>query len=600
MTPGGGSLPASPPESLPASPAASPPASPAGKSPLAAAALSFVFPGAGQLYLGRRVSAAAFAVPAAVVVVWTLLQFTQGLAYFAVSLLDQSYALTVMVVAAAFTAWRVASIVHPFVVVRPVHLSPLHGGVMALLVLTTVGMGDVVVSNAYDAYAASRQIASNDFADATAPPTMRYVSVATPSFGPGNAASPMPSDTPEITPSPDPCATPGTALRLFGSSLPVAAAAPLPMTLDALAEPMAVPPGSSSPSPSPSVVPDVTASPSASASATASQGDTGSPIPGAPSESPSASPSPSPSPSPTPTPTPTPSPTPTPIPGPGPMPPYDSHRLTFLLTGVDFMTGRSHASNDTLMLVSVDLRTGAVAMVSVPRDTAAFPFYWGGRAPDNFKINSLAKAIAAGQFGSPDTPMNTLANEIGYLVGVRVNYYAEIDMDGFSQMIDLVGGVDVNNPTALNDPYTCTWVPAGLVHLDGATALRFVRSRESTSDYARASRQQLVMVALEKKLATPAMLPQLGSLLALAGQSIATNFPLSMAKDYVSVAENISSISHCVLGPPYNYHPPSSETGGTWTSRLLLDRVANLSVGLFGSDSRYYGQPEVVPSWCGA
>jgi hypothetical protein len=94
------------------------------------------------------------------------------------------------------------------------------------------------------------------------------------------------------------------------------------------------------------------------------------------------------------------------------------------------------------------------------------------------------------------------------------------------------------------------------------------------------------------------MLPKLGSLLALAGSSIATNFPLKTAKNYVDTVEHISSISQCVLGPPYNYHPDSSLTNGTWTSRLNLDEVANLSVQLFGTDSRYYSQPGVVPAPC--
>jgi LCP family protein required for cell wall assembly len=237
-------------------------------------------------------------------------------------------------------------------------------------------------------------------------------------------------------------------------------------------------------------------------------------------------------------------------------------------------------------------------MVSVPRDTSAFPFYWGGQAPDNFKINGLANAISAGRFGSPDSPMVTLAKEVGYLVGIRTNYYAEIDMDGFRQMIDLVGGVNVYNPKVLDDPSTCTYVPAGNVYLDGPTALRYVRSRETSNDYQRASRQQIVMIALEKKIATPAMLPKIGSLLALAGQSIATNFPLGSTKDYVKVADNLSGISHCVLGPPYNYHPDSSTTGGTWTSRLLLAKVADLSIYLFGSESRYYPELGHNPQSC--
>jgi LCP family protein required for cell wall assembly len=453
--------------------------------------MSFVFPGAGQLYLGRRISAVVFAVPALLAILWAVLQLSHGLVYFALSMLDSGYALTVAAVAAAFTAWRMASIVHPFVVVRPRRIGRRAVAALALLLVATLGTGDVVFSNAVDAYGAAQQMSTNNFADATASPT------------------PAPSASP-------------------------------------------------SPSPSPSVA----------------QGESASPAPSA-----------------------------TPVISPSSSPTWgrpDPNRLTVLLTGVDFMQGRSHALNDTLILVSINLKTRAVAMVSVPRDTSNFSFYWGGQAPLTFKINSLVNAIAAGQFGSPDTPMVTLANEVGFLVGVSVNYYAEIDMDGFSKLIDLVGGVNINNPTLLNDPSTGTCIPAGPVHLDGTTALQYVRSRETTNDYARANRQQIVMVALEKKLATPAMLPQLGSLLALAGQSIATNFPLNMARDYVSVAQHPSSLSQCVLGPPYNYHPDSSLTGGTWTSRLLLDKVASLSVQLFGTDSRYYGQPGVVPASCQA
>jgi hypothetical protein len=54
-----------------------------------------------------------------------------------------------------------------------------------------------------------------------------------------------------------------------------------------------------------------------------------------------------------------------------------------------------------------------------------------------------------------------------------------------------------------------------------------------------------------------------------------------------------------VLGPPYSYHPDTSVTGGTWTSRLDLARVANLSVAFFGADSSYYGLPGVVAAGCG-
>ena len=540
-----------------------------------------MFPGLGQLYLGRRLAALAFAIPALAFVAWAAVQLSGGPLYFAASLLDDTYALTVMVVVAAFTALRAASVAHPFLVARPRRFRLRAGAVLAALLVATVGMSDVVFSNAFDAYNATRQIAANDFADATASPAPSL-----PSLAPGATAAPtdtdapLPSDTPVDSPSPGFTCPPSymsvprpTSNRLTAVTAVYApAAVPLLDTPDPGATP--TPPG---PTPTPPATPDVT-----------------------PTPSPEITPTPEATPTPeiTPTPEATPTPVPTTAPSPSPSASPGHVRMTVLLVGVDLMAGRSHALTDTLMLVSIDLQTRAVAMVSVPRDTAAFPFYWGGQAPDNMKINTLVGAISAGRYGSPDPPMVTLANEIGYLVGVKTDYYAEIDMDGFKKMVDLVGGVDINNPSLLDDPSTCTYVPAGKVHLNGSMALRYVRSRESTNDYYRASRQQLVMVSLQKKMATPAMLPKLGRLLDLAGKSIATNFPLKTVKDYVDAAEHLTSITHCVLGPPYNYHPDSSLTGGSWTSRLRLDQVANLSVQLFGTDSRYYGQAGVSPAAC--
>jgi hypothetical protein len=140
----------------------------------------------------------------------------------------------------------------------------------------------------------------------------------------------------------------------------------------------------------------------------------------------------------------------------------------------------------------------------------------------------------------------------------------------------------------------------GSVHLDGQLATLYVRSRENGgSDYLRAARQQRLLVALEKKIISPSVLPSLGTLVSLAGKTIATDFPLKTTRNYVRVAQNLKTIDYCVLGPPYSSHPDSSTTGGTWTSRLSIARVANLSVQFFGADSSYYGMPGVAAAPCG-
>ena len=116
----------------------------------------------------------------------------------------------------------------------------------------------------------------------------------------------------------------------------------------------------------------------------------------------------------------------------------------------------------------------------------------------------------------------------------------------------------------------------------------------------RAGRQQQLLTALAKKIASPSGIGRLPKLLSLASKIIQTNFPLNTAKDYVTLIRQIGSgdITNCVLGPPYDYHPATNLTKGAWTSRLMIPLVAGLSVQLFGSDSTYYGMEGVVPAPC--
>jgi LCP family protein required for cell wall assembly len=310
--------------------------------------------------------------------------------------------------------------------------------------------------------------------------------------------------------------------------------------------------------------------------------------------------------------TPSPSPTPTmtqsmapyitvgPAVTPEPAPTFWSNpdRITFLLIGVDFMTGRSHALTDTMMLATLDVHTNKATLISVPRDTAYFPLYFGPMSGETFKLNELMSAASDPSFGSPDSGVKTLENEIGFLVGLPVDYYAAVDLEGFVQIVQALGGVDIDVKTAVNDPFTGTFVPTGLIHMDGHLALKYARSRESSSDYARARRQQEVLVALAHKVVSPDVVPQLTTLLPLAWTTIATDFPMKYARNFITAFRRVGTPTECVLGPPYNWHPDSSLTDGTWTSRLDLDRVAGLSVYLFGRESTYSNKPNVVPAPC--
>ncbi len=296
--------------------------------------------------------------------------------------------------------------------------------------------------------------------------------------------------------------------------------------------------------------------------------------------------------------------TPTPAPGttPGPAPtapPVEVQpgRINVLLTGIDSSETRNHALTDTLIVISIDRATKDVAMISFPRDIARFPL-WDGRTFTG-KINSLMTYANQRPQEFPDGGLGTVTRELGYLLGVPIDYYAAINLDGFERLIDEVGGVRVVNDRAINDPGYGGWkdgrigfkLSAGPHTLDGPTALAYVRSRRGAgdNDFTRARRQQQLLVALRQKLTDPAMLPRLSGVLEATSATVTTNFPPGRLSELLDLGSGINDdeIRRYVLGPPYAKHPPTSSTGGIYILALDFDRVAKLSVDLFGSDSRY-------------
>jgi LCP family protein required for cell wall assembly len=276
-----------------------------------------------------------------------------------------------------------------------------------------------------------------------------------------------------------------------------------------------------------------------------------------------------------------------------------SSRINVLITGIDSGHDRDHALTDTLMLASIDPTSGKVALLSFPRDISSFPL-WDGHTTFTGKINSLmtlSRLHPSGVFKDVNG-LPALAKEIGYLSGVQVQYFASINLDGFERMINLVGGVDVVNPKPIDDPMYYWFdgthgfhLPAGPVHLDGRIGLAYVRSRYGAgdNDFTRAARQQQVITALARKLTNPGVLVKLPQLLDAAASTIRTNFPTERVDEMVALAKDFKDkdIEKFVLGPPYSTHPPTNTTGGVYELRLNLDRLAALSVQLFGPDSRY-------------
>jgi LCP family protein required for cell wall assembly len=275
-------------------------------------------------------------------------------------------------------------------------------------------------------------------------------------------------------------------------------------------------------------------------------------------------------------------------------PPTPEARVNILLTGIDSAETRSHSLTDTLMVISVDPVTGDVAMVSFPRDIADFPLWNGGTY--HGKINSFMTWARNHPKEYPDGPLPSLVKELGYLLGVPIHYYAAVDLAGFRKLIDLVGGVTIDNPKAINDP-KYDWLDgrhgftlsAGKHRLDGKTALAYVRSRQSAgdNDFNRARRQQQVLLALRKQLTTPEAVMRIPELTQAAGDTIRTNFPTDRLGEFIDIAQrmNDDTLVQKVLGPPYAIRP--TEGVSDYRLRFDMDRLARLSIDLFGDDSRY-------------
>jgi polyisoprenyl-teichoic acid--peptidoglycan teichoic acid transferase len=271
-------------------------------------------------------------------------------------------------------------------------------------------------------------------------------------------------------------------------------------------------------------------------------------------------------------------------------------RINILLTGVDSAETRNHALNDTLIVASIDPTNGDVALISFPRDISNFPMVNGDTYQG--KINSYMTWVNNHPSDFKAKPLVELVKELSFLVGAPIHYYAAVDLAGFRKLIDAAGGVTIDNQRAIDDS-GYDWLDGrrgftlsvGKHHLDGENALAYVRSRYTPgdSDFNRARRQQEVLVALANNLTNPSMLPRLPALIEAAGQTVRTNFPSGRVGEMLELLQGRAGqkVRQVVLGPPYSYHPPNDQTGGIYTLRLQMDRLAKLSRDVFGDESTY-------------
>jgi LCP family protein required for cell wall assembly len=190
-------------------------------------------------------------------------------------------------------------------------------------------------------------------------------------------------------------------------------------------------------------------------------------------------------------------------------------RLNVLLLGGDAGPGRWMLRADSINVASVDLDTGAATLIGIPRNLYGVPVpaamrerfprgfdnlinaatVWGDLHPDDVRT----------AFGATDEPGATFLSElVAELLGIRIDAFVLVDMAGFIDLVDAVGGIDVyvaktvpapGNVRAAKHPLPGRFL-AGWQHMDGTNALGYARSRSGDSDYQRMSRQRCVLASI--------------------------------------------------------------------------------------------------------
>jgi LCP family protein required for cell wall assembly len=216
-------------------------------------------------------------------------------------------------------------------------------------------------------------------------------------------------------------------------------------------------------------------------------------------------------------------------------------RITGLLVGVDAGVGRNTYLTDTMIVVSLDLATRTVSMLSIPRDMVDAPLPDGRTYRD--KVNSLvsyARRNPAAFPGSDGTGFDVLVDALGTLLNVPIDYYATVNLGGFVRVVDELGGVNVNVARAFCDPsydeYGFTRgfsIQAGLHHLNGQQALAYARVRKAAgeSDFTRAARQQEVISGIRDTIVGGGFLSDPIGLLEAIGETVQTNVPRELLPD---------------------------------------------------------------------
>ena len=253
-------------------------------------------------------------------------------------------------------------------------------------------------------------------------------------------------------------------------------------------------------------------------------------------------------------------------------------RYNFLMMGGDAGADRTGRRPDSLSVLSVDAKSGQTAIISVPRNLQNAQFSEGSpmrkiypegyNCGDECLINAINTEVTNEHKdlypGVADPGAQATLEAVSGTLGITVQAYVLVDMDGFAKLIDAMGGIrikaggwvpisgDMIDEANGIHGMPLGWIPAGEQKLDGYHALWYGRSREFVDDYARIARQQCVQQAMLKQLDPATLLAKFEDIANAGTKVVDSNVSASQLGSFVDLAMKAKGqdIKRLTIGPP--------------------------------------------------
>ncbi|HEX4811756.1 MAG TPA: LCP family protein [Nonomuraea sp.] len=232
-------------------------------------------------------------------------------------------------------------------------------------------------------------------------------------------------------------------------------------------------------------------------------------------------------------------------------------RVNFLLLGADAAPGRPGVRTDSMTVASVDVETGATTLFGLPRNLQRVPlprgpardaFPWGftGTGPQTpgllnevFQYAEDHPEVVPGHQRGQRGPA-LIKQTIGDILGIPVSYYAMIDMKGFAEIVDAMGGVRVTvKEPIVYGRHREGLLPAGTRRLTGEQALWYGRSRTDSDDYVRMGRQKCLLNAVAQQADPLTVLNSFERLAAATKRAISTDIPQDLLPALAELAQKV-------------------------------------------------------------